>query len=58
MVLYALGHSFLLLGAGVGYSYVEQMIENPKYAAAGAWLRRVLGVVILAVGLLLVFGEK
>lgn len=58
MVLYALGHSFLLLGAGVGYSYVEQMVENPRYAAAGVWLRRVLGVVILAVGLLLVFGEK
>ncbi len=58
MVLYALGHSVLLLVAGVGYGYVERMIENPRYAAAGVWLRRILGIVILAVGILMIFGEK
>ena len=58
MVLYALGHSVLLIGTGIGYSYVERIAEDPRYAAAGKWLRRILGVVILAVGLLLIFGEK
>lgn len=58
MVLYALGHSILLLVAGTGYSYVEKMIQNPKVASAGKWLRGILGAVIFLVGLLLVFGEK
>lgn len=58
MILYALGHSVLLIASGVGYSYVEKMIENPRYESAGKWLRRILGVIILAVGLLLIFGEK
>ncbi|MDO4276854.1 MAG: cytochrome c biogenesis protein CcdA [Eubacteriales bacterium] len=58
MVLYALGHSILLIAAGTGYSYVEKAIENPKFESAGKWLRRFLGVVILAVGLLMIFGEK
>ena len=58
MVLYALGHSVLLIGTGIGYSYVERIAGDPRYASAGKWLRRILGVVILAVGLLLIFGEK
>ena len=48
MVLYAVGHSVLLVGTGIGYSYVDRAIKNPRYAAAGVWLRRILGVVILA----------
>lgn len=55
MVLYALGHSVLLLLTGVGYSYVEKVIANPACAVAAKWLRRILGVVILAVGLILLF---
>lgn len=58
MVLYALGHSVLLLLTGIGYSYVERAASNPSCAAAGKWLRRILGIIILAVGLLLLFGDK
>ena len=58
MVLYAVGHSVLLVGTGIGYSYVDRAIKNPRYAAAGVWLRRILGVVILAFGILLIFAEK
>lgn len=58
MVLYALGHSVLLVGTGIGYSYIEQIAANPKYAVVGKWLRRFLGIVVLAVGFLLIFGEK
>ena len=57
-LLYAVGHSVLLVGTGIGYSYVDRAIKNPRYAAAGVWLRRILGVVILAFGILLIFAEK
>lgn len=58
MVLYALGHSILLLMTGIGYSYVEKAVSNPSCASAAKWLRRILGVVIFCVGLLLLFSEK
>lgn len=58
MVLYALGHSVLLVGAGIGYSYVDRLIKNPAYASVGVWLRRILGILILLFGLLLIFAEK
>lgn len=58
MVLYALGHSVLLVGTGIGYGYVDRIIKNPRYAAAGVWIRRILGIFILAFGLLLIFAEK
>lgn len=58
MVLYAVGHSILLLLTGIGYSYVEKGISNPACASAAKWLRRILGVIILGVGLILLFAEK
>ena len=58
MVLYASGHSVLLVGAGIGYSYVDRLIKNPAYASVGVWLRRILGILILLFGLLLIFAEK
>lgn len=58
MVLYALGHSLLLIGTGIGYGYVDRMIKEPGYAKMGIWLRRILGVFIFAFGLLLIFAEK
>lgn len=58
MVLYALGHSVLLVGTGIGYSYVDRIIRNPRYANTGVWIRRILGIVIFAFGLLLIFAEK
>lgn len=58
MVLYAVGHSVLLIGTGIGYSYVEHIASDPRYSAAGKWIRRILGIVILVVGFLLIFGGK
>ena len=49
MVLYALGHSLLLIGTGIGYGYIERIASDPSYKKAGIWLRRILGLVILAV---------
>lgn len=58
MVLYAVGHSILLIAAGTGYSYVEKAIQNPKCAQISVLLRRILGIVILFVGFILIFAEK
>lgn len=58
MVLYAAGHSILLIAAGTGYSYIEKVIENPRCASLSKVLRYLLGVVILLVGFVLIFGEK
>ncbi len=58
MVLYALGHSVLLVGTGIGYSYVDRLIRNPRYASVGVWIRRILGILILLFGFLLIFAEK
>lgn len=58
MVLYAAGHSLLLIATGIGYGYIERIASDPSCKKAGTWLRRVLGAVILAVGFLLIFGEK
>lgn len=58
MVLYALGHSMLLVGTGIGYSYVERIASDQRYSRTGVWLRRILGILICCVGVLLIFGEK
>lgn len=58
MVCYAVGHSILLLLAGTGYGYVEQMMKDPRLGAVNKWLRIILGVIILAVGLVMFLGES
>lgn len=58
MVCYAVGHSILLLLAGTGYGYVEQMMKDPRLGAVNKWLRIILGVIILAVGLVMLLGES
>lgn len=57
MVLYALGHSVLLVAAGMSYGYLEELMSNPGLGSVSKWLRRILGVLIFAVGLILIFGE-
>lgn len=57
MVLYAAGHSILLVAAGMSCGYLEERMADPGLGAASRWLRRILGVLILALGLLLIFGE-
>ena len=58
MVCYAVGHSILLLLAGTGYGYVELMMKDPRLGAVNKWLRIILGVIILAVGLVMLLGES
>ncbi len=58
MLLYAAGHSILLILSGVGYHTVERMSASARYARWGNILRNSLGVLVLLVGLLLVFGKK
>ncbi|MCI8813921.1 MAG: cytochrome c biogenesis protein CcdA [Lachnospiraceae bacterium] len=55
MILYAVGHSVLMVAAGTAYSSMEAIINNEKYLRAGNILKTVLGFVILAVGLVIIF---
>ncbi len=55
MILYAVGHSVLMVAAGTAYSSMEAIINNEKYLKAGNILKMILGFVILAVGLVIIF---
>lgn len=58
MILYAVGHSVLMVVAGTAYSSAETLIEDPRYLKLGRYLRIALGFVILIVGLvILLFRE-
>lgn len=54
MILYAAGHSVLMVAAGTAYSSMEKVMEDPRYVRAGNILRIVLGCLILAVGLVII----
>ena len=54
MILYAVGHSVLMVAAGTAYSSMEAIINNEKYLRAGNILKTSLGFVILAVGLVII----
>lgn len=58
MVLYAAGHSILLILSGVGYHFVERMSKSARYGRWGNALRYLLGFFVLMVGLVLIFGEE
>lgn len=55
MILYAVGHSVLMVAAGTAYSSMEALINNEKYMKVGNVLKMILGFVILAVGLIIIF---
>ena len=55
MILYAAGHSVLMVAAGTAYSSMEGIINNEKYVKAGNVLRIILGFLILLVGLIIIF---
>lgn len=57
MALYAIGHSILLVAAGTSYSAVEKWIENPRFDAAGKWLRIIMGALIFVIGILMFLVE-
>lgn len=54
MILYAAGHSVLMVAAGTAYSSMEKVMEDPRYVRAGEVLRIVLGCLILAVGVVII----
>ena len=55
LALYAIGHSVLLVLAGTSYGVVERWISDPKYAKVSDLMRKLLGVLILLMGIFLLF---
>lgn len=55
MILYALGHSILMVLAGTSYSLVDSWLKNPRYEKASKRLRGIMGAVVLLLGLLMIF---
>ncbi len=55
LALYAVGHSFLIIAAGTSYSVVERWMYDPKYARISLVLRKVMGFVILCIGIAMMY---
>lgn len=55
LALYAAGHSILLIVAGTSYSTLERWINDPKYEKISTILKRVMGMVILLIGLAMIY---
>lgn len=58
MVLYALGHSVLLLAAGTSYGAVEEVMNRPGSKKLGKILRVAVGILIFAIGIGMFFVEN
>ena len=50
LLVYALGHSVLILIAGTSMGAARKLIESKKMTSTLAWLRRGAGLVIVLVG--------
>lgn len=55
LVMFAVGHSILLVAAGTSYSVVERWMYDPKYEKISRTLRMVMGVMILLIGILMLY---
>ena len=55
MVMFAIGHSALLVTAGTSYSVVERWMYDPKYEKISKTLRTVMGVLILLIGVAMIY---
>lgn len=55
MVMFAIGHSVLLVTAGTSYSVVERWMYDPKYEKISKTLRTVMGVLILLIGVAMIY---
>ncbi|MGI6071131.1 MAG: cytochrome c biogenesis CcdA family protein [Blautia sp.] len=53
MILYAFGHSILLVLAGTSYSVVDGWMKNPRYTSVSRVLKGVVGAIVFLLGLLL-----
>lgn len=54
LTLYAIGHSVLMVAAGIGYSAVDRWINDPKYDKISHRMKMVMGVVILFIGMVMI----
>lgn len=54
MILYAIGHSILMVLAGTSYSVVDGWMKNPRYKAVSTGLKGVVGAIVFLFGLLLI----
>ena len=55
LVMFAVGHSVLLVAAGTSYSVVEHWMYDPKYEKISRILRTIMGVLILLIGIVLLY---
>lgn len=55
LVMFAVGHSILLVAAGTSYSVVERWMYDPKYEKISKTLRTIMGVVILVIGIAMLY---
>ena len=55
LVMFAVGHSVLLVAAGTSYSVVERWMYDPKYEKISRILRTIMGVLILLIGIVLLY---
>ena len=51
MVLYAMGHSVLLVAAGTSYGAVEELMNRPGSQKVGKVLRTCVGILIFLIGI-------
>lgn len=55
LLAYSLGHSLLVIIAGVSVTSLNAIVSNPKYLKAGAYMRNALAVFILFAGFYLFY---
>lgn len=55
LVMFAVGHSVLLVAAGTSYSVVERWMYDPKYEKISRTLRTIMGVLILLIGIVMLY---
>ena len=54
LIIYAVGHSILMVAAGIGYSAVDRWINDPKYEKVSHRMKKVIGVVIFLIGIMMI----
>lgn len=55
LIIYALGHSVLILLAGTSMGLAKKLIEEGRFRSAGGRLRKSGGILVAAVGIYLIF---
>lgn len=55
LLAYSAGNSILIVAVGTGIGAANQLGKSSRFAAAGKWVRIVLGAAILALGLYLLY---